>query len=512
MRYGDMTSNLVECFKFVLKGARQLPVAAIAEYTFYKLNEYFLKHFEEIDKLIGESEKPPNEIYPKKVAEWLEFQKEKSAMQRATCFDNAEMKYQVDEPGGTTRDGQSYGGRSSMVSLRTRHCTCERPSKYHWTCSHMMTACRMRNLPFYDGVVVRLHEFNLQTHQLTWVSRFHPFLDPSQWPEYHGPNIRPDPEMMVQPKVRRRTKRYRNDMDDLMNTREFGSGHFMEPRDRNQCGDCNETTHNKRTCKRNNASTSDVGPEVVQVLAVVDVVVQVVALLWAEDLAVVDVVVQVVALLWDEDPVVVDVVAFVWAEDPTVVDVVAFLWAEDPTVVVDVVVQVLVEVLWVEVGVVVEECSVTYPDHFRKYGGVSIQQGENGVGAEKDSSSEEQRLMERAAKKLREQDAAGAKKMERERQYEENEAKRKEDLKMFLEHRAYEKKMKEHHKKVMEQRHKEWVAKFKIAMAEGAAKRERENELFMERVLEEASKMRKREDEEEEERKKKKGKGPCSTQ
>ncbi|KAE8817472.1 40S ribosomal protein S5-1 [Hordeum vulgare] len=50
-----------------------------------------------------------------------------------------------------------------------------------------------------------------------------------------------------------------NDMDDLMSTREFGSGHFMEPRDRNQCGDCNEMTHNKRTCKRDNASTSDVG-------------------------------------------------------------------------------------------------------------------------------------------------------------------------------------------------------------------------------------------------------------
>ena len=114
-----MTSNLVECFNFVLKGARQLPVTAIVEYTFYKLNEYFLKHSDEIDKLIADSEKPPNEIYPKKVAEWLEFQRDKSAIQRVTCFDNVEMKYQVDEPGGTTRDGQSYGARSFKVALRT---------------------------------------------------------------------------------------------------------------------------------------------------------------------------------------------------------------------------------------------------------------------------------------------------------------------------------------------------------------------------------------------------------
>ena len=55
-----------------------------------------------------------------------------------------------------------------------------------------------------------------------------------------------------------------------------------------------------------------------------------------------------------------------------VVQVVALVWAEDPAVV-DVVVQVLVvvlvveEVLWVEVRVVVEECSDTYKDHLRKF-------------------------------------------------------------------------------------------------------------------------------------------------
>ncbi|KAE8789668.1 hypothetical protein D1007_36097 [Hordeum vulgare] len=110
--------------------------------------------------------------------------------------------------------------------------------------------------------------------------------------------------------------------------------------------------------------------EVVQVLVVE--VVQVVALVWAEEPAVVDVVVQVVALVSAEDPAVVDVVvqvvALVWAEDPAMVDVVvqvvALVWGEDPTVV-DVVVQVLMvvlvveEVLWVEVRVVVEECSDT---------------------------------------------------------------------------------------------------------------------------------------------------------
>ena len=43
-------------------------------------------------------------------------------------------------------------------------------------------------------------------------------------------------------------------------------------------------------------------------------------------------------------------------------------------------------------------------------------------------------------------------------------------------------------------------------------KEERKNKIFMERVVKEAHRIRKREEEEEEEINKKKGKGPCSTQ
>ena len=45
-RYGQMTSNMAECFNKVLKGVRALPVTAIVQYTFIKMNEYFLKYSE----------------------------------------------------------------------------------------------------------------------------------------------------------------------------------------------------------------------------------------------------------------------------------------------------------------------------------------------------------------------------------------------------------------------------------------------------------------------------------
>ena len=63
-RYGDMTSNMVECFNNVLRGSRPLPVTAIVEYTFFKINEYFLMHSAETVTWIGEKME-----YPPKVEE-----------------------------------------------------------------------------------------------------------------------------------------------------------------------------------------------------------------------------------------------------------------------------------------------------------------------------------------------------------------------------------------------------------------------------------------------------------
>ncbi|XP_072087275.1 uncharacterized protein [Arachis hypogaea] len=40
-RWGHMTTNMVECINYVLKGARNLPVTAVVRSTFYRLNELF---------------------------------------------------------------------------------------------------------------------------------------------------------------------------------------------------------------------------------------------------------------------------------------------------------------------------------------------------------------------------------------------------------------------------------------------------------------------------------------
>ena len=74
----------------------------------------------------------------------------------------------------------------------------------------------------------------------------------------------PDPELMVPTKGRRRKKRFRSDMDDLAGytgMKQFDSGHFMEPPDINNCGQCDDPGHNVRTCtkkSRTDANTSSI--------------------------------------------------------------------------------------------------------------------------------------------------------------------------------------------------------------------------------------------------------------
>ena len=41
-KYGIMTTNMSEVFNSVIKGARSLPVIALVQLTFFRLNSYFV--------------------------------------------------------------------------------------------------------------------------------------------------------------------------------------------------------------------------------------------------------------------------------------------------------------------------------------------------------------------------------------------------------------------------------------------------------------------------------------
>jgi hypothetical protein len=198
MRYGDMMNNMAECFNNVLKGVRALPVSAIVEYTFQKLNVYFQNYSEETSKLMSGNNKEEKVYkYPPNVDRWIEYQARKADNNRVECFDYIELIFQVNEQRGTTRDSVQYGGGSFKTYLKIGECSCERPTKFHLPCSHLLAASRTSNLGANISSNVRLEEFSIEMVKRTWAPRFQPYLDKSHWPDYHGFPLYPDDETKV---------------------------------------------------------------------------------------------------------------------------------------------------------------------------------------------------------------------------------------------------------------------------------------------------------------------------
>jgi hypothetical protein len=57
--------------------------------------------------------------------------------------------------------------------------------------------------------------YSLSAEEKTWMARFEPLLDPSQWPVYGGQDYVLDMGMRKMRKGRQKKKRFRNEMDDM---------------------------------------------------------------------------------------------------------------------------------------------------------------------------------------------------------------------------------------------------------------------------------------------------------
>jgi hypothetical protein len=75
-----------------------------------------------------------------------------------------------------------------------------------------MTACIARGLDYENAMYMSPFFFREHTINI-WESSFEPYLDPSQWPEYDGPEYVPLLSLKKMKKGRRQKKRLEGDMD-----------------------------------------------------------------------------------------------------------------------------------------------------------------------------------------------------------------------------------------------------------------------------------------------------------
>jgi hypothetical protein len=105
----------------------------------------------------------------------------------------------------TSLGGERYGGRNYRVDLDKVECSCNVPQIMHAPCSHMITTCRVRGYDF-EGMSYMSPLYLRSNTVSIWEKSFEPYLDPTQWPPYHGYDYMPHPNLMKVGKVRRKKK------------------------------------------------------------------------------------------------------------------------------------------------------------------------------------------------------------------------------------------------------------------------------------------------------------------
>jgi hypothetical protein len=146
--------------------------------------------------------------------------------------------------GSTSLDRERYGGRNYRVDLERVQCSCNVPQIMHAPCSHMITACRIRGydhtvLPYMSPLYLRANTLSI------WQKSFEPYLDPSQWPSYHGPDYAPNPALRKVGTGQRKKKRLKGSMDAMRGYGAdiYGGGDFNETHGKNLCSICGEPGH-----------------------------------------------------------------------------------------------------------------------------------------------------------------------------------------------------------------------------------------------------------------------------
>uniref|UniRef100_K4ALQ4 SWIM-type domain-containing protein n=1 Tax=Setaria italica TaxID=4555 RepID=K4ALQ4_SETIT len=197
-RYGVQNTNISEMLNKVLKGIHAMPISAIVEFTFYKVNSYFVHRWA---KARAQIDRRPNQIlWGKGAMKHLATEGKKAASMSVELFDPTLYVYSM------------TGGRIYKVDLSSVTCTCCVPQLLHVPCSHMITAYRVRGVSHLSpAYMTQLCSKN--TVLKIWESCFEPILDETHRPEHNGHDYIPDNDKDKIKVGRRKKKLLCNEMD-----------------------------------------------------------------------------------------------------------------------------------------------------------------------------------------------------------------------------------------------------------------------------------------------------------
>ena len=125
-RYGLMTTNMLEVFNSVFKGARNLPFTALVQLTFFRLNNYFVARREQ-----GANRLTSDKQFTSYVDAQIQAYVVKVGSVEIVLYDHIQERFHV----------KSRSGRMQCLNLHDQKCTCGKALIYGFPCSHIIVAC-----------------------------------------------------------------------------------------------------------------------------------------------------------------------------------------------------------------------------------------------------------------------------------------------------------------------------------------------------------------------------------
>ena len=122
-----MTTNMSEVFNSVLKGDRNLPIIALVQLTFFRLNSYFVARREQ-----GANRLAFDEQYTPYFNAQIKAHVVKAGSKEIFLYDHFEGRFHV----------KSRSGRTQHLNLHDQKCTCGKTLIYGFLCSHIIAACQ----------------------------------------------------------------------------------------------------------------------------------------------------------------------------------------------------------------------------------------------------------------------------------------------------------------------------------------------------------------------------------
>ena len=179
-RYGVTNTNLAEVFNYVMKDVRFLPLTTLVEFTFYRVNNYFVQRRECASAwLLG------GHMYTAHATRIINRNTEKANFHDIIAFDYKRGVFEVKIGRGTR--GSSKGGKIQHVDLNKMKCTCNEFEIYHLPCSHVLVVCIKRHLSYERFVDP---SYTSQSYACTYEHYFMPMIDKRSWLQYTGFELR----------------------------------------------------------------------------------------------------------------------------------------------------------------------------------------------------------------------------------------------------------------------------------------------------------------------------------